>query len=257
MINNLAKKFNCNVSVALRLNPNIDPKTHPKISTGLLENKFGISMQYFGKAIEELNRCQHLKWIGCHFHIGSQISDLRVFESVCDQVNILYRKHKDLSYLNLGGGLAVNYRDPTETPAFMELFSRIHKRLNINQDISVHFELGRSIVANCGELITSVLFEKKVGDRQTLIVDAGMNDLLRPALYGAEHMIENISSQLELCEYEVVGPVCESSDVFSRKVAINKASRGDLLVIKSSGAYGQVMASQYNLRPLAKEIYLE
>lgn len=248
--------------VALRVNPDIDPKTNHCIDTGQADSKFGISYEEILENAEELKKLQNLKLIGIHLHIGSQIRELHVFENMCNKVNVIVENMERLGFsfrfVDVGGGLGVNYDVPENEPIpnFASLFSIIHNHLSVG-DREVHFEFGRAIVAECGELITSVLFNKTTATgRRLVIVDASMTELIRPALYGSYHNIENITSDSELTtKYTVVGTACESTDVFQENVSLKKTKRGDLLALKSAGAYGMSMASRYNLHDLPGAVY--
>lgn len=248
--------------VALRVNPDIDPKTNHCIDTGQADSKFGISYEEILENAEELKKLQNLKLIGIHLHIGSQIRELHVFENMCNKVNVIVENMERLGFnfrfVDVGGGLGVNYDVPENEPIpnFASLFAIIHNHLSVG-DREVHFEFGRAIVAECGELITSVLFNKTTATgRRLVIVDASMTELIRPALYGSYHNIENITSESELTtKYTVVGTACESTDVFQENVSLKKTKRGDLLALKSAGAYGMSMASRYNLHDLPGAVY--
>ena len=248
--------------VALRVNPDIDPKTNHCIDTGQADSKFGISYEEILEIADELKKLKNLKLIGIHLHIGSQIRELHVFENMCNKVNVIVENMERLGFsfrfVDVGGGLGVNYDVPENEPIpnFASLFSIIHNHLSVG-DREVHFEFGRAIVAECGELITSVLFNKTTATgRRLVIVDASMTELIRPALYGSYHNIENITSDSELTtKYTVVGTACESTDVFQENVSLKKTKRGDLLALKSAGAYGMSMASRYNLHDLPGAVY--
>lgn len=248
--------------VALRVNPDIDPKTNHCIDTGQADSKFGISYEEILENADELKKLKNLKLIGIHLHIGSQIRELHVFENMCNKVNVIVENMERLGFsfrfVDVGGGLGVNYDVPENEPIpnFASLFSIIHNHLSVG-DREVHFEFGRAIVAECGELITSVLFNKTTATgRRLVIVDASMTELIRPALYGSYHNIENITSDSELTtKYTVVGTACESTDVFQENVSLKKTKRGDLLALKSAGAYGMSMASRYNLHDLPGAVY--
>ncbi len=258
VINELAAKKNKIARIELRVNPNVDAHTHHYITTGLNENKFGFNMDDLQSVVKMFDDLRNLKLIGLHFHIGSQITDLSSFEDLCVRVNDLQDKFDawgvKLENINIGGGLGVNYEHPNHMPiadfeAYFRLFS---KYLKLRPGQQLHTEPGRSLVAQCGSLITKVTYVKKGKEKQFAIVDAGMTDLIRPALYQAYHRIENISSDAEEERYDVVGPICESSDVFDKDVLMNGTKRGDFLAIRSAGAYGEIMASGYNLRRLPK-----
>lgn len=262
VINALAKAKNKIASIALRINPNVNAKTHHYITTGLEENKFGINQWEFEEVITKLATLTNIKLIGLHFHIGSQITDLSVFKGLCLRVNEIqqwfYNHHIIVEHINVGGGLGIDYSNPKENaiPNFDAYFSLFHQFLQLRPQQQVHFELGRSIVGQCGTLITKVLYVKKGVTTNFAIVDAGMTELIRPALYQASHCIENLTSTSKTTErYDVVGPICESSDCFAKALQLPTTQRGDLIAIYSAGAYGEVMASQYNLRDLVQAYY--
>ena len=261
IIDELAGKKRKVANVALRLNPNVNANTHHYITTGLEENKFGINQWDLEKVVEVLKSLSNVRFIGIHFHIGSQITDLGSFRDLCLRVNDLqeYFVSNRLypKVINLGGGLGIDYEKPDENPMpdFKEFFALFDEHLQLNADQEVHFELGRSMVAQCGNLISKVLYVKDGVNTRFAIIDAGMSDLIRPALYQAYHRIENLTSDAEKEKYDVVGPICESSDSFGKAVNLPKTERGDIIVIRSAGAYGEVMASQYNLRRLPLPYY--
>lgn len=261
VINELATKKGKIAQVALRVNPNVDAHTHEYITTGLNENKFGFNMDILPAVIEKLKSLKGIKLIGLHFHIGSQIEEVEVFEPLCTRVNELQDLFEEneikLEHINVGGGLGIDYNNPDANPipAFVDYFTLFHKNLKLREGQIVHFELGRSIVAQSGSLVTRVVYVKQGESKKFAIVDAGMTDLIRPALYQAYHKVENISSNLPVDKYDVVGPICESSDVFVKDYELNETSRGDLLVLRSAGAYGEIMASQYNLRDIPKAYF--
>lgn len=261
VINELATKKGKVAQVALRINPNVDAHTHEYITTGLNENKFGFNMNILPQVIEKLKALKGVKLIGLHFHIGSQIEDIQVFEPLCERINELQLLFEEsevkLEHINVGGGLGIDYNDPVAHPIsdFSDYFALFNKNLKLRDGQIVHFELGRSIVAQSGNLITRVVYVKEGESKKFAIVDAGMTDLIRPALYQAYHKVENISSDLPVEKYDVVGPICESSDVFVKDYLLNETKRGDLLVLRSAGAYGEIMASQYNLREIPKAYF--
>lgn len=263
VINELAMAKGKVADIALRINPNVDAHTHQYITTGLEENKFGIGLWEVEAAARKAQELSNVNLVGVHFHIGSQITDMGAFQALCTRVNELLRWFElnkfTISVVNMGGGLGIDYEHPDEVPMpdFEAYFATFAKHLELRDGQKVHFELGRSLVAQCGSLITRVLYVKKGQKKQFAIVDAGMNDLIRPALYHAYHKIENISSADAAEKYDVVGPVCESSDCFGKEVTLNSAHRGDFIAIRSAGAYGEVMASHYNLRPFAQSVYSE
>ena len=256
VINQLAAQRGKTARVAFRLNPNVGAHTHANITTGLAENKFGIDMRDMLKVIEEARDMQHVKVVGLHFHIGSQILDMGDFEALCNRVNELQaelERHRiSIEHINVGGGLGIDYQHPNRVsiPDFKAYFNTYAKKLKLRPGQTLHFELGRAVVAQCGSLITRTLYIKEGTVKKFCIVDAGFTDLIRPALYQAYHKIENISSDEPADTYDVVGPICESTDVFAKQIDLNKCHRGDLLAIRSAGAYGEIMASQYNCRPL-------
>ena len=258
VINNLAIAKNKVARVAFRINPNVGAHTHANITTGLAENKFGIAMRDMEDIIERASQMSNVTFIGLHFHIGSQILDMGDFKALCNRINDLQdqleRHHIRVQNINVGGGLGVDYQHPNRVPIpdFKAYFDTYARFLKLRQGQTLHFELGRAVVAQCGSLITRVLYVKEGACKQFAIVDAGMTDLIRPALYNAYHKIENLSSDETLQTYDVVGPICESSDVFAKAIDLNTCHRGDYLALRSGGAYGEIMASCYNCRPLPK-----
>lgn len=247
--------------VCLRINPEVDAHTHAKITTGLAENKFGIQMPEMTNAVRFCERCAHIQFMGIHCHIGSQITDMSVFATLAERINELVAEMEamgvEVKHINVGGGLGILYEHPNHFPIpdFQAYFDTCARYLHRKPGQVVHFELGRAVVAQCGNLMTRCLYTKQGVHKQFVIVDAGMTDLIRPALYGAFHRVENLShpdapEQI----YDIVGPICESSDVFVEGYAIAEVQRGDLLVMRSAGAYGEVMASRYNLRRLPGHI---
>lgn len=261
VINELSGQRKKKADIALRVNPNIDPKTHHYITTGLEENKFGINRWEFEKIIDSLPKLKNINLTGLHFHIGSQITDMEIFKSLCVHVNEVqdwYAKHSIyFKHLNVGGGLGVDYMQPDKYPVddFKSFFSLFNGILDIKPDQKLHFELGRALVAQCGSLISRVLYVKEGVNTDFVILDAGMTELIRPALYQAYHKIDNLSSAGKNKKYDVVGPVCESSDTFGKSLKLPETSRGDLIAIRTTGAYGEVMASRYNLRDLPRAVY--
>ncbi len=267
VINEMARVHGCKANVSVRINPDIDAHTHRYVTTGLYENKFGISQHEFDKLIELIGRSSHINFIGLHFHIGSQITRVEeVFALECRRVNeiVAYFERNGLRIdnINLGGGLGVDYNDPDENPIadFETWFGTISSNIARRADQTVHVEPGRSLVAQCATLISRVLFVKSGETKNFLIMDAGMNDLIRPALYGAYHKIENLSAEMRTFfpthqAYDIVGPVCESSDVWGAGRLLPLSVRGDLMAIRSAGAYGQVMASRYNMKDLAPSVF--
>ncbi len=256
VINELAEKKDKVANVAFRINPNVGAHTHANITTGLAENKFGIAMEDMEKVIDIAAGMKNVHFIGLHFHIGSQILDMTDFKALCNRINELLDKleshHISVDNINVGGGLGISYDHPNREayPDFKSYFDTYANHLHLRDGQKVHFELGRAVVGQCGSLITKVLYVKQGTFKQFCIVDAGMTDLIRPALYQATHKIENLTSDEPAETYDVVGPICESSDVFAKAVDINKAKRGDLIALRSAGAYGEIMASGYNCRKL-------
>ena len=256
VINELAAAKGKVARVAFRLNPNVGAHTHANITTGLAENKFGIAMRDMVPVIEHAQQLKNTQVVGLHFHIGSQILDMGDFQALCNRVNELQdelERHRiRVEHINVGGGLGVDYEHPNRLPIpdFKAYFDTYAKRLKLRNGQTLHFELGRAVVAQCGSLITRTLYIKEGATKRFAIVDAGFPDLIRPALYQAYHKIENITSEEPKETYDVVGPICESTDVFAKQIDLNKTRRGDLLAIRSAGAYGEIMASQYNCRKL-------
>ena len=258
IINELAAAKGKTARVAFRINPNVGAHTHANITTGLAENKFGISMEDMDKVIDMAGTLPHVKFVGLHFHIGSQILDMGDFVALCNRVNELqeklYARQIIVEHINVGGGLGIDYAHPNRQaiPNFTEYFATYHKHLKLRPQQTLHFELGRAVLGQCCILISKVIYVKQGTNKQFAILDAGMTDLIRPALYQAYHKIENITSEEPMETYDVVGPICESSDVFGKAIDLNKAHRGDLFALRSAGAYGEIMASAYNCRALPK-----
>lgn len=257
VINELAGKVGRVARVCLRINPDVEAHTHTHIVTGMAENKFGIALSDMMFVVNVARELENISFVGLHFHIGSQITNMYDYVALCQRINdIQHQLNKKGIYpavINVGGGLGVDYQEPEEYPIanFKAYFKVFTQHLHLRPEQSLHFELGRSIVAQCGRLITKVLYVKQAAIKQFAIVDAGMTELIRPALYHACHRIENLSSataDLEL--YDVVGPICESSDIFDRDIQLPTTKRGDLLAIRSAGAYGETMSSTYNCRSL-------
>ncbi|MBR5955612.1 MAG: diaminopimelate decarboxylase [Bacteroidales bacterium] len=258
IISALAKGRGTTANVAFRINPNVGAHTHPNITTGYAENKFGIPMRDMEAMILHAAELPNINFVGLHFHIGSQILDMDDFIALCNRINELQDQldlhHIAVGSINVGGGLGVDYHHPDQMPIadFRKYFRTFTKFLKLRPGQTLHFELGRSVVAQCGSLITRVLYIKQGDFKKFLIVDAGMSDLIRPALYQAYHKIENITSDKPVETYDVVGPICESSDTFGKAIDLPGSARGDLMAIRSAGAYGEIMASGYNCRSLPK-----
>jgi len=262
VLNGLAAATGIVAPVAIRINPNVNAYTHHYITTGLADNKFGINLSDFPELVQILRTCRHLQFLGVHVHVGSQVTDLEVFKNLCVRVNSIRDKFVEaglaVTLLNLGGGLGIDYSQPDVNPVpdFKAYFDVFDRYLDVRPGEEVHFELGRALVAQCGNLLSKVLFVKK-GTTNFIILDAGMTELIRPALYQAYHQIENMSraGQPLNIVYDIAGPICETSDTFQQAVTFPETFRGDLIAIRSAGAYGEVMASRYNLRDHAGSLY--
>lgn len=259
VINELSAREGKVATVCLRINPDVEAHTHTHIITGMAENKFGIALNDLLEVVTMANELSNVSFVGLHFHIGSQITNMHDYVTLCQRINeIQFQLNKQGIYpsvINVGGGLGVDYHSPEQHPIanFKAYFQVFEQHLHLRPEQSLHFELGRSIVAQCGSLITKVLYVKQTATKQFAIVDAGMTELIRPALYQAKHKIVNLTSHSESLEtYDVVGPICESSDVFDKDIRLPITRRGDVLAIRSAGAYGESMASTYNCRSLPK-----
>ena len=260
-IERLAAERDIKVQVAIRVNPNVGAHTHSNITTGLAENKFGVNYEQLDEVIDIIDGLEHLELIGLHFHIGSQILVMDDFIALCGRINELQEllhetRNLVVPHINVGGGLGIRYDAPDKYPIpdFELYFATYANNLKLFPGQQVHFELGRSIVAQCGSLITRATYIKHGTCKKFIIVDAGMNDLVRPAMYDAYHRIENLTSNKADELYDVVGPICESSDVFCKERRIPETERGDILAIRSAGAYGEAMAFGYNCRELPKAV---
>lgn len=261
VINEIAGRMKKTAQIALRINPNVEAHTHHYITTGIEENKFGIYLYDLKRVMTAVLQMPNIRLIGLHYHIGSQITDMTVFRGLCLRANEIQQQMKEhgllLPYINFGGGLGIDYDNPEKNniadfEAYFNTFAHFFEPMPHQE---IHFELGRSIIAQCGSLISKVLYVKEGKNRKFIILDAGMNNLLRPALYQAFHKIENISSHLTEEKYDVVGPVCESADCFGKDLSLNATRRGDIIVIHSCGAYGEAMESRYNLRNITGKVY--
>lgn len=261
VINEIAGHMGKTAQIALRINPNVEAHTHHYITTGIEENKFGIYLYDLKRVMTAVLQMPNIRLIGLHYHIGSQITDMTVFRGLCLRANEIQQQMKEhgllLPYINFGGGLGIDYENPEKNTmadfeTYFNTFSQFFEPMPHQQ---IHFELGRSIIAQCGSLVSKVLYVKEGRNRKFIILDAGMNNLLRPALYQAFHKIENISSHLAEEKYDVVGPVCESADCFGKDLPLNATHRGDIIVIHSCGAYGEAMESRYNLRNITGKVY--
>lgn len=263
VINELACAKNKIAGIALRINPNVDANTHHYITTGLEENKFGINISELDSILTLVQSLKSINLIGVHFHIGSQITDFIPFENLCSRANeilqLFNKKGINIRHINVGGGLGINYIDPDKDsmPDFEKFFKIFNDNLKRKPNQQVHFELGRSIVGQCGTLISKVLYVKKGINSDFVILDAGMTELIRPALYQSYHKIENLSKNVSDSNktYTIVGPVCESSDTFAKNIEFPTTQRNDIIAIRSAGAYGEVMASNYNLREKPEKVY--
>ena len=261
VINELAAAKNKTATISLRINPNVDAHTHAKITTGLQENKFGINIDMLDEVLDKMSLMKNVCFAGLHFHIGSQITDMTAFRDLCIRSNDLQDEFEKrgikIEIMNFGGGLGIDYYHPNHLciPEFENYFAVFRKLVKQREGQQVHFELGRSVVGQCGTLISKVLYVKKGVMKQFAILDAGFTELIRPAMYDAYHHMENITSEEPLNTYDVVGPICESSDVFGKDIKLNEVKRNDLIAFRSAGAYGEIMASQYNCRVLPKSYF--
>lgn len=264
IINELAEKKGKTAKVAIRINPNVDAHTHHFITTGLDENKFGVNTWQLDDVLKALRACKNIQFMGVHFHIGSQITDMEVYKSLCIRINEIAAWFEDHGFtvkvLNAGGGLGVDYHNPdtNNISDFQSYFKVFKDFLNVRADQEVHFELGRALVAQCASLVSKVLYVKNGQKKNFLVLDAGMTELIRPMLYQAYHEIENVSrTGTADLKYDVVGPICESTDCFRKDVELPESFRGDLIAVRTAGAYGEVMASGYNLRDKVQSLYSE
>ena len=259
VINDLASRQNKNIRIALRINPLIEAHTHKYITTGIEDSKFGIHTWELDEVLGRMASLNNIRLTGIHFHIGSQITRMSVFQSLCARVNEMQEwfaiRNADLKTINVGGGLGINYEDPDEFPKFGEYFSLLNEFVGLKPGQELHIEPGRSVVGQCGTLVARVLYIKNGSNTQFAVIDAGMTDLIRPALYQAYHKIENLTSDGSLSHYDVVGPVCESADTFAKFIELPETRRGDIIAIRSAGAYGEAMASRYNLRDLPQVVF--
>ncbi len=261
VLNELATEEGKTARVSIRLNPNVEAKTHKYITTGLSENKFGINIEKLPELFEMLPALDRLKLTGIHFHIGSQITELKPFRDLCDKVETVQQMFEQqgiqLEHINVGGGFGINYEEPDADPIpdFEAFFGIFDKNLKLRSGQQLHFELGRSIVGQCGSLISKVLFIKEGITTDFAVIDAGMTELIRPALYQALHRVDALTSKKPPKTYDVVGPICETSDTFRKGIRIPELQRGDLVAIRSAGAYGEVMSSGFNLRERVKAVY--
>ena len=255
----VAKELGKEARISIRVNPNIDPQTHPYISTGLHENKFGVSLDMAKRMYIYANKSEFLNPVGIHFHIGSQLTKLspiaEATQIVADLVRSLKAIKIDIKFFDVGGGIGVVYDDEvTISPAeYTQVIFQATKGL----DVTLLCEPGRYMVANAGAFFTKVLYEKNNEGKRFVIVDGGMNDLIRPSLYNAYHKIEAVGVEGEKTPADVVGPVCESGDFFGKDVPLPPLTHNDILVVQSAGAYGFTMASNYNTRAKPAEVAIE
>ena len=260
VIDEIAGRMGVEARVALRINPNVGAHTHANITTGLAENKFGIDIVDMVPTAREAMAMEHVRLVGLHFHIGSQITEMDDFEALAAKINELQDQLEaagigTLENINVGGGLGIDYYNPDENPIpdFANYFKTYREGLRLRKGQRLHFELGRAVVGQMGSLIAKVIYVKTNKIKKFAILDAGFTDLIRPALYGAYHKVENITSESgETDKYDVVGPICESTDVFVKDYELPTTKRGDYIAFRSAGAYGEIMASGYNCRPLPK-----
>jgi diaminopimelate decarboxylase len=262
VISDIARKMRKKATVAIRVNPSVDAYTHRYITTGVSENKFGIQLSQLRQALDFVYESRWLDFSGLHFHIGSQITSFEPFINLCNRVNQIWKDYDIEKYggkiLNLGGGLGIDYENPDSNsiPPFGEFFNMISNNLDVPSDTDIRFELGRSLVGQCGSLVTTVLFTKNGNDKKFLITDAGMTELMRPALYQAKHRVENINSCEDPEVYDIVGPLCESSDYLAQNISLPSSKRGDKLLIRSCGAYAESMNLNYNMRARAESFFI-
>ncbi len=262
IIEEIAQKCGKVAPIAIRVNPSVEAETHRNITTGMDENKFGVSLPHLQAALDFCAGSEYLEFIGLHFHIGSQITTLEPYRKLCERVNRIWYEF-DISghggrILNLGGGYGIDYIDPEQNsiPDFSSFFALFSENLGLPSGIEVHFELGRSMVGQCGRILSRVLFTKQGIGKKFVITDAGMTELMRPSLYQAQHKIINISSAGPPELYDVVGPVCESTDVFLRDTVLPFTKRGDFIQILSCGAYAESMTLNFNLREKPGAVYI-
>jgi diaminopimelate decarboxylase len=259
VINSIAVQKNRIATIALRINPYIEAHTHKYITTAIPESKFGINTWELEEVLNRMTALKNVRLTGIHFHIGSQITRMTVFQSLCSRINELQEwfasRNVSLEIINVGGGLGIDYNDPEKPAKFEEYFSLIREFVRLRPGQQIHTEPGRSLVGQCGSLISRVLFIKKGSNTTFAIIDAGMTDLIRPALYQAVHKIENLTSDGPRDKYDVVGPVCESADSFGKLIELPETRRGDIIAIRSAGAYGEAMASRYNMRDLPSAVF--
>ena len=260
-INEVAGSMGLRAKVALRINPDIDPQTHPYISTGLKKSKFGIGADRALEEFDAAGNLPHIEVVGVHSHIGSQLTQVTPFVDALKKaialIQTLQAKGVNIQYLNIGGGLGITYSD--ETPPHPKQLAEAISPLLQSVSCKIIMEPGRSIVGNAGILVTKVLYNKEGADKHFVIVDAAMNDLLRPSLYDAHHDIQPVilTESSVVDTVDVVGPICESGDFLAKDRKLPKSQPGDLLAVMSAGAYGFTMASNYNSRPRVPEVLVK
>jgi len=256
----VAEKINKKARISIRVNPNVDPKTHPYISTGLHENKFGVDIDTAKRMYVFSKNNDYIEPIGIHCHIGSQLTELAPIKEAVNIVADLVRNIKsalkiELNFFDVGGGLGIVYDDETLIDTYE--YAQVVLDALFGLDITVVCEPGRFLVGNSGTFVTKVLYEKINGSKRFVIVDGAMNDLIRPSLYDAYHKIEVIDKTQDLSDCNVVGPVCESGDFFAKNINLPQTEHNDLMAIYSAGAYGFTMASNYNTRGKVAEIAVQ
>jgi len=263
-LNLAASKVNKVAPVSIRVNPDVDAQTHKKIMTGKAENKFGIPIMLAEKVYEIAKNLENISIVGVDLHIGSQITHLapfkEAFQKIAKLIDSLRNQGHNITRVDIGGGLGISYSRAHGDPISPEDFSSMLKSIFGGMDVEIQIEPGRYISGNSGLLISSVIYLKEGSSHNFLIIDAGMNDFIRPALYEANHDLIPIVSGMDndpKIEVDVVGPICESSDVFVNKAVLPRMRAGDLIAIYSAGAYGAVMASEYNTRPLVPELIVK
>lgn len=259
LLNDVAGKKGVVAPISIRVNPDVDAKTHPYISTGLKENKFGVDISVAPEVYARANKMPNLKIEGVDCHIGSQLTETRPFMDALDRVLVLIDQLADMNinihHLDLGGGLGIQYRDETP-PLPAEYAAALSEKLK-GRELQILIEPGRAIAGNAGILVTQVEFLKSNGEKNFAIVDAAMNDLMRPALYSAWQDIIPVNKKVgDTQSYDIVGPICETGDFLGKDRDLN-ISAGDLLAVRSSGAYGFTMSSNYNSRPRVAEIMVD
>ncbi|WP_026804134.1 diaminopimelate decarboxylase [Aliarcobacter lanthieri] len=259
IVEDIAKSLGKIARISIRVNPNIDPKTHPYISTGLHENKFGVDIDTAKRMYIQCKNSEFLEPTGIHCHIGSQLTQLQPIKDavkiVAELVKNLQAIKIDLSFIDVGGGLGIIYDDEKLIDTYEYAQSILDAMFGL--DLTIICEPGRFIVGNSGIFVTKVLYEKINGNKRFVIVDGAMNDLIRPALYNAYHKIEVLNNNKDFCDCNIVGPVCESGDFFAKNIELPKTEPNDLVAIYSAGAYGFTMASNYNTRGRVAEIAIE